>query len=182
MIKMVMLYLNKIYYYVRIKIADPYFVGFIYNKIYDMNIGNNCRILGAKLSMFGSEPYLVKIGNNVTITDGVRFITHDGAVSLFRSEYPGLHKFGLISIEDNCFIGIGAIIMPGVTLGAGSIVGAGSVVTKSVPPGSVCAGNPARILMTVNEYKEKILNDCVLLSGVGAVNKTELERIGVIKK
>jgi acetyltransferase-like isoleucine patch superfamily enzyme len=49
-------------------------------------------------------------------------------------------------IGKNCFIGAGSIIMPGVTIGDGSVVGSGSVVTKDVPPGSIVAGNPAKII------------------------------------
>ncbi len=55
-------------------------------------------------------------------------------------------KFKEVTIEDGCDIGMGAIILPGVRIGEGSIVGAGSVVTKDVPPYCVIAGNPARIL------------------------------------
>ncbi len=51
-----------------------------------------------------------------------------------------------ISIEDDCWIGSDVIILPGVTIGRGSVVGAGSIVTKSVAPYSVVAGNPARMI------------------------------------
>lgn len=54
-----------------------------------------------------------------------------------------------VTIGDKCWIGGGAIILPGVTIGDGSTIGAGSVVTKSVPPRSVAAGNPCRILKTL---------------------------------
>ncbi len=61
-------------------------------------------------------------------------------------------------IGTNCFIGVGAIILPGVTIGNGSIVGAGSVVTHDVPSGSLVAGNPAKILrkVTVGKYGKLI--------------------------
>lgn len=58
----------------------------------------------------------------------------------------GKDKLRSISIEDDVWIGARAIILPGVTIAKGSIVGAGSVVTKSFPPYSVIAGNPARIV------------------------------------
>ncbi len=56
-------------------------------------------------------------------------------------------------IGSNCFIGVGAIILPGVTIGDGSIVGAGSVVTHDVPPSSLVAGNPAKVLREITAGK-----------------------------
>jgi acetyltransferase-like isoleucine patch superfamily enzyme len=55
-------------------------------------------------------------------------------------------EFAAITLEDDCDIGVGAIILPGVTVGQGAQVGAGAVVTHDVPPFSVVAGNPARVL------------------------------------
>jgi glycosyltransferase involved in cell wall biosynthesis/acetyltransferase-like isoleucine patch superfamily enzyme len=60
-----------------------------------------------------------------------------------------------VVIEDDCFIGYGAIVLMGVRIGRGSIVGAGSVVTSDVPAGSVVAGNPARIIASVEELVQK---------------------------
>jgi acetyltransferase-like isoleucine patch superfamily enzyme len=60
-----------------------------------------------------------------------------------------------VIIEDDCFIGRGAMVLMGVTVGRGSIVGAGAVVTADVPPGSVVAGNPARVLCAVADLVER---------------------------
>lgn len=60
-----------------------------------------------------------------------------------------------VIIEDDCFIGFHSIILMGVRIGKGSIIGAGSVVTKDVPPGMVVAGNPARIICSVKELVDK---------------------------
>lgn len=118
-------------------------------------IGNNNRIF---ITDLGTEPYLIKIGNHCTITAGVTFITHDGAAWVFREEIPNLNVFGKIEIKDNCFIGISSIILPNVTIGPNSVVGAGSVVTKDVPPNTVVAGVPAKVICSIEEYKEKCLN------------------------
>jgi len=67
-----------------------------------MQIGKNCRIYA---DLQGSEPYLIKIGNNCTISNGVKLVTHDGGVWIFRNKYPSLQKFGTIEIQNNCFIG-----------------------------------------------------------------------------
>jgi serine acetyltransferase len=63
-------------------------------------------------------------------------------------------RYGRISILDNCVIGHRAILLPGVTIGPDSVVAAGSVVSRSVPPGVVAAGNPAKPVMTVHQYAE----------------------------
>ncbi len=117
-------------------------------------IGEHCRILVRDL---GSEPYLIRMGNHCTIAAGVAFVNHDGAAWVFTEEIPSLQKFGIIEIGDNCFIGVGAIIMPNVHIGSNSIVGAGSVVTRDVPPNTVVAGCPARPICTLEDYKRKAL-------------------------
>jgi len=116
-------------------------------------IGENCRIFDAK---FGSEPYLISIGNHCEITSGVTFITHDGGTWVFREskEFLG-SKFGPIVIRDNCFIGINTIILPNVIIGPNSVVGAGSVVTKDIPANCVYAGNPARCICEIGDYLKK---------------------------
>lgn len=124
-----------------------------------VRIGEGCSIY-VSVSNFGTEPWLVEIGNRVTITHGVSFITHDGASRLFRRETPGMNprygnRFGTIRIGDNCFIGVDSIILPDVRIGPDSIVGAGSLVNRDVPPRTVYAGNPARYICTLDEYIER---------------------------
>lgn len=120
-------------------------------------IGEGCQIL-TSYDAFGTEPWLIEIGNRVTITLGVVFLTHDGASRLFRDQIPGGsrygNRFGRILIQDNSFIGANSILLPGVKVGPNSIVGAGSVVNKDVPPNMVYAGVPAKPIMTLEEYIE----------------------------
>lgn len=117
-------------------------------------IGDGCRFSG--LPIFGSEPWLITIGRNVELAGEVVFITHDGGIHVFRSQerYRKVVKYGRIDILDNCVIGYRAIILPGVTIGPDSVVGAGAVVSRSVPPGVVVSGNPAKQVMTVHQYAE----------------------------
>lgn len=118
-------------------------------------IGENCRLM---IRSLGPEPYLIKIGNHVSISNGVRLLTHDGSGWVFHHEDPTLQRFGKIEIKDNCFLGVNCIILPGITIGPNSIVGAGAVVTKDVPPNTIVAGNPARVIKSIDKYKSKIFD------------------------
>jgi len=119
-------------------------------------IGDDCIFHG--LPEFGTEPYLISIGRNVRFSARVVMITHDGGIQVFQTldpeRYGKVHKFGRIDIRDNCVIGWGVIILPGVTIGPDCVIAAGSVVTRSVPPGVLAAGNPAKPVMTVQQYAE----------------------------
>ena len=128
-----------------------------YLRTLGVRIGRNCSIY-TSVPNFGTEPWLIEIGNDVTLGQGVLFITHDGTSRLFRYHSPGMspfgNRFGTIVIRDNCFVGDNTILLPGVEIGPDSGVGAGSVVTKPVPPRTIVAGNPARPLKTLDEYIE----------------------------
>lgn len=144
-----------------------------------VRIGKGCDI--DKTANFGSEPWLIKLGDNVRITRGVQFITHDGALWTLRK--MGLIdgqsvKYGPIKIGDNCNISWNSIILPNITIGKNSIVAAGAVVTHNVPEGSIVGGVPARVIESVDEYYEKIKNDCVPAFSMSNAQKREyLEKI-----
>lgn len=131
-------------------------------------IGDNNRIMIRNL---GAEACLIKIGNHCTITAGVSLIVHDGAGWIFTNEIPSLQRFGAIEIKDNCFIGIGATILPNVKIGPNSIVGARSVVKKNVLPGTVVAGNPARQICTIDEYRKKIIKEWEIQKPAGYLSE-----------
>ena len=116
-----------------------------------VQIGERCRIYTIN---FGGEPYLIRIGNNVAIAPDVTFVNHNLNWTL-QHKYDSLTAFGTIEILDNCTIGVRATLLPSVKIGPNSIVGACSVVTKDVPPNVVVAGNPARIICTLDEYEKK---------------------------
>lgn len=113
-----------------------------------VKVGNNCFI---DIRHWGSEPYLITIGNNVGIAASVMIHCHGGG-RVARRIIPNFDCFGKVVIEDWAYIGTGAQIMPGVTIGEGALVAAGSIVTKSVPPGMVVAGNPAKVICSVEDY------------------------------
>jgi len=117
-------------------------------------IGEDCRIMIRDL---GSEPHLVSIGNHCTVAPGAALVTHDGGTWVFTEELPSLQYFGRVDIRDNCFIGMRAIVLPGVRIGPNAVVGAGAVVTKDVPPNAVVAGCPAAVICSVDEYRAKLV-------------------------
>lgn len=91
----------------------------------------------------------IEIGENSTLA--YRAAIYTSAFphgNLLTRVYP--KKIAPVIIEDNCWIGANAILLPGVTIGRCSVVGAGSVVTKSIPPYSVAVGSPARVIKTMD--------------------------------
>ncbi len=119
-------------------------------------IGRGCRLL---ITTLGSEPYLVSIGDETLVSGGVQFLTHDAGTWVFRREHPEAGRFGRIVVGSRVFIGTEAIILPGVRIGDRSIIGAGAVVTRDVPPGTVAAGVPARVVSSVDDYEARTLRD-----------------------
>lgn len=133
----------------------------ICNFFYKVNFGENVRITG--FPKWASEPYLISIGNNVTITQNVVFHTHDGGVHVLRKQNPGLNIFGKIIIGDNVFIGSNTIILPNIKVGNNVVIGSGSVITKDIPENSVVVGVPARVIKTIEEYKIDALKKGVIV-------------------
>ena len=91
-----------------------------------------------------------------------------------RSEVPDYDSFGKITIKDWAYIGSGSHILPGVTIGEGALVAAGSIVTKSVPPYTVVGGNPARVICTIEEYKKRNLKYNTKTYGMSAEEKKRI--------
>jgi acetyltransferase-like isoleucine patch superfamily enzyme len=123
-------------------------------KRYGVRVGVGCRFIGTTPSSFSTEPFLIKIGNHVSMTRP-RFITHDGSVWVYRDRFPDIELFGTITIGNNCFIGEGVIILPNTTIGDNCIIGAGSIVKGTFPSDSVIAGCPSRVISSINEYFSK---------------------------
>lgn len=75
-----------------------------------------------------------------------------GGGASIRKNQPDFDCFGKITIGNYVYIGANAVILPGVTIGDNSLIAAGSIVTKSVPSNVVVAGNPAKVICTIDEY------------------------------
>lgn len=122
-----------------------------------VEIGCEVRLNG--VPRWGSEPWLISVGNFSEISVNVTFITHDGATWCFRDQerYKNVIRYGRISIGEHCFIGANSTIMPNVKIGDYVIVGAGAVVTSDLKPYGVYAGIPARYICSLEQYAEKCL-------------------------
>lgn len=127
-----------------------------YARYIGVTLGENVHFYGMKSGMFGSEPWLITIGNNVHITADCAFITHDGGTLILRKEIPDLEWTAPITLGNDVYLGVRTLVMPGVTIGNRVIIGAGSIVSKNIPDNSVAAGSPARVIKTVDEYLEQL--------------------------
>ncbi|MBU3111066.1 GT-D fold domain-containing glycosyltransferase [Clostridium lacusfryxellense] len=133
-----------------------------YLKSLGMTIGSDCTIYSPTKTLIDVQyPWNIEIGNHVRITQGVIILTHDYSWSVLKLlnsvELPGaiLGAAGKVKIGDNVFIGMNAIIIRGVNIGNNVIIGSGSVVTKDCKNNSVYAGNPAKYIMSVEEFYKK---------------------------
>lgn len=95
--------------------------------------------------------FLITIGDNVTFAPRVHILAHDASTK----EFTGYTKIAPVNIGDNVFIGANSTVLPGVNIGNNVIIGANSLVSKNIPDGYVCVGNPARILCSTEEYIAK---------------------------
>lgn len=103
------------------------------------HMGENCSFMGRKIPLY---PKLISLGNNVWTASNVNFVTHDAIHNMLSRKYHEkfVEKTGCIQIDDNVFIGANSIILSGVHIGSNTIIGAGSLVTKSLPGGYVWGG------------------------------------------
>ena len=145
--------LNKYFYY---KVVNKLKYLFLrpksYAKSIGVKVGNNSKIMTKR---FGTEPYLIKIGDNSEITAGVNFVTHDGGVWVIRNlfeEYKEIDILKPIKIGNNVYIGNDALILPGVEVCDDVIIGANSVVTKSITSSGIYAGIPCKYICSLDEY------------------------------
>lgn len=132
-----------------------------------VKIGIGCLISTKK---FPSEAYLISIGDHCRIAKDVSFYTHGGLWAQ-RKKHQNLDYFGKIAIGNYTYIGANCKIMAGVKIGDDVIVGAGSVVTKTVEAGLIVAGNPARIIGETKTFVDKIRKISVPTYGMDFMEK-----------
>ncbi len=130
-------------------------------------IGKGTYFFAPKATYFDSvKPWLITIGEYCKITSHVTILAHDYSRSVARYVY-GENWGGAAPVEigDNVFIGMNAIILMGTTIGNNCIIGSGAVVKGNIPSNSVVAGNPGKVICTLDEYfkkrKEKVVSEAV---------------------
>ena len=123
----------------------------------NLEVGDNFAMTGGSLVSALS----ITIGNDVSIGANSSLMDTDfhPLVPMIREIDPDAGQAAPIIVESNVFIGMNCIILKGVTIGCGSVVGAGSVVTDNVPPGMIAAGNPARVIKAVNYQNSQPLHN-----------------------
>jgi acetyltransferase-like isoleucine patch superfamily enzyme len=119
-------------------VEQPLFCTYGYNTTVGDNffLNVNCKLM---------DSGKITIGNNVFIAPNVCIITEEHAMDV-KQRLAGLEYTHPVTIGDNVWICTGAIILPGVTIGENSVIGAGSVVTKDIPPNSLAVGNPCKVI------------------------------------
>lgn len=117
-----------------------------------LKIGKNFKRMSGVI-IDASHCYHITIGDNVILAPRVHILAHDSSFGL----YTGKTRAANVMIGNDVFVGAGSIILPGVHIGSRVIIGAGSIVTKDIPDNSVAAGNPAKVLCSIDDYlvKEK---------------------------
>lgn len=117
--------------------------------------------IGKNVDIFTDYPFdslypgLISVGDYVTISSNVRILAHDASMGYLTN---GATKIGIVDIGNHVFIGHGSTILCNVRIGDYSVIGAGSVVTTDVPAHCVYAGNPARFIMTTEDFQKKHMN------------------------
>jgi acetyltransferase-like isoleucine patch superfamily enzyme len=112
---------------------------------YNTTVGNNFFLnVNCKLMDSGK----IMIGDNVFIAPNVCIITEEHAMDV-EQRLAGLEYAFPVTIGNNVWICTGAIILPGVTIGANCVIGAGSIVTKDIPSNSLAVGNPCKVIRTL---------------------------------
>jgi maltose O-acetyltransferase len=146
-----------------------------------VSVGVRCHIMPGVIAD-SAHAWLIEIGDDVTIAPRVYLLAHDASTKRL------LHytRIGKIRIGSRVFIGAGSILLPGITVGDDVIVGAGSVVSRDIPAGSVAAGNPAKVLCSINDFvagRQREFNACpcfgknfTLDGGITQAMKAEMKR------
>ncbi len=129
-----------------------------YLRAHGCKIGKGCHFYSPQTTTIDAVRMdWISIGSYTKITQGVVVLAHDYSPSVLVHTHQNVVLAGgrHTQIGNNCFIGMNSIILPGKKIGNNCIVGAGSVVTQDIPDNSICAGNPAKVIMTLDAFYEK---------------------------
>lgn len=122
----------------------------LFNRLRGVKIGD--RVWVGVGVILGNHPFLVRIGNDVIISPGAKILTHDTSFTVVG----GKDLAGEVVIGNNVQIGENAIILPGITIGNRSIIGAGAVVNRDITQGQIAVGVPAKIISSTEEGLKRL--------------------------
>lgn len=145
-----------------------------YARSLGVKIGKGGQILANPISCFGTEPWLITLGDHVDVTSGVRFFTHDGGIWVVRGveeRFNQYDSFAPIKVGNNVMVGSGVQVMPGVSIGDNVIIAAGAVVSRDIPSDSIYGGVPARKISDLDGYMEKMRQTAVPTKAMSLAEK-----------
>lgn len=128
----------------------------------DVSPFDTCGFIATSVHFDFYRPEMIHIGRNVYLTHDVIILVHDqSVVTAFNSGFVDPNAGDLyitkdVRIGNNVFVGMRSILMPGCRIGNNCIIGAGSVVKGNIPSGTVWAGNPAREICSMEDYRTKL--------------------------
>ncbi|WP_394297135.1 acyltransferase [Methanosarcina mazei] len=125
-----------------------------------IKINGNPRYINYNVKFDSTNNYsLIELNDNCVVTGSTLILTHDFSIyhaaigcKKITKKDPEFKRTGRVIIGVNAFVGANCIILPGTKIGKNAIVGAGSVVTRDVPPDTIVAGNPAKVIKSIEEY------------------------------
>jgi carbonic anhydrase/acetyltransferase-like protein (isoleucine patch superfamily) len=107
--------------------------------------------MGSRVHVDDMFAWAITIGAHTRIAHDVLIVAHDAAVK----HLTGYTEVRPVAIGESCYIGAGAIVLPGADIGDGAVIGAGAVVRGEIPAGAVAAGNPARVVKQADELRAR---------------------------
>jgi maltose O-acetyltransferase len=107
--------------------------------------------LGTNVNIDQRFAWAISIGAHTRIAHDVRIIAHDAAMKTLT----GYTEVASVVIGERCYIGAGAIVLPGASIGDGAVIGAGSIVRGAIPAGTVAVGNPAKVIADVDAFRAR---------------------------
>lgn len=143
------------------------------------SVGDNCAVMFRKIPLYSS---LISLGNNVIIASNVLFVTHDmihPVINRIKGENELDEFIGCISIQDNVFIGANVTILPNVSIGSNTIIGACSLVNKSIS-GGVYAGVPAKYVCSIEDFickRRKLTSVEILKDKKGGLADSTIDKL-----
>lgn len=137
------------------KYSSESYIKFLRNK--GATIGHNCTVYYPRNTIIDYQnTFMINIGDNVKIADGVRILTHDFSLSVLANVYDEIiGSVRKVTIGNNVFIGMNATILAGTVIEDNVIIGAGAVVSGNCKKNSVYAGNPAKRIESIDELYKK---------------------------